>query len=110
MLFKCLSKKSSGLKVAEETEKTKLRSHRLFDSRSKLSGRSPDEAAEFTAGISSLSDAITRVVTEIGRRLLLHTPPFSGLEKTRSSDCWRLIIVSQRLIRADLSWLEAVEI
>lgn len=33
--------------------------------RSEASGRSPDEAAEYTGGISSLSDVITPVVTEI---------------------------------------------
>lgn len=71
-------------------------------SRSEASGRSPDEAPEHTGGITSLSDAITPVVSEILGRLRLHTLSSPRPEKTQSSDCWKLIILSQRLIRADL--------
>lgn len=68
------------------------------------------EVAEYTRGISSLSDAITPVVTEILRRLRLHTPSSPCPEKTQSSDCWKLIILSQRLISVDLGSLGAAEI
>ena len=71
-------------------------------SRSEASGRSPDEAAEYTGGITSLSDAITPVVSEIEGCLRLHTLSSPRPEKTQPSDCWKLIILSQRLIRADL--------
>lgn len=86
-------------------KKKKPSGHRLIASsvsRSEASGWSPDEAAEYTGGINSLSDAITPVVTEIRRRLRLHA--LSSLVQRRHSraTAWKLITLSQRLVSVDL--------